>query len=726
VDVFEKIDELLAILAAYREPTDNKLFIAAYQFAEGAHHGQHRVSGEEYITHPLAIAEILMSFEMDIPTLCAAILHDVVEDTTVSLEEIGRRFGDEVAFLVEGVTKLSKLEFKNKEEQQAENMRKLFLAMGKDVRVILIKLADRLHNMRTLKSLPEHKQKAIAMETLEIFAPIANRLGIYRIKWELEDLALRYLDPEMFKFLVEKVAKKREEREKDINDANALIDEKLNEVHLRAEIVGRPKHFYGIYEKITKKGKDFAEIYDLIGIRILVETVKDCYGVLGIVHTLWRPLPGRFKDYIAMPKPNMYQSLHTTVIGPQGQPLEIQIRTREMHRIAEHGIAAHWKYKEGSKADRAVEQNMRWLRQMADMEDASHDSQEFIEGVKLDFFSDEVFVFTPQGDVVDLPHGSTPLDFAYRIHTDIGHRCIGAKVNGRIVSLDHEMQNGDIIEILTTKSGNGPSRDWLKIVKTSQARNKIRQWFKRYNREENIAKGKEMLERELKKAGLESQLVEKHAILNEIAVRMKMAGKDDLLAALGHGGLSIHPVLNRWIEEYNKLHPQDIIPEEIIVRSKKLGKKRAKNGVVVEGEADMLIRFALCCSPLPGDPIRGFVTRGRGVSVHRADCPNLKSEIDKDPDRLIYVAWDKDDLGSYKVGIDVEAIDRAGILADIIGVISESKINISTMNVRPLKDGISLLSFIIEVEDVEQAERLLSKLRRLRSVESARRLLGQA
>lgn len=726
MDAFEKIDELLATLAAYREPADNELFIAAYQFAEGAHHGQHRVSGEEYITHPLAIAEILMSFEMDIPTLCAAILHDVVEDTTVSLDEIGKLFGDEVAFLVEGVTKLGKLEFKSKEEQQAENMRKLFLAMGKDVRVILIKLADRLHNMRTLKSLPEHKQKAIAMETLEIFAPIANRLGIYRIKWELEDLALRYLDPEMFQFLVEKVAKKREEREKDINDANALIEEKLNEVHLRAEIVGRPKHFYGIYEKITKKGKDFAEIYDLIGIRILVETVKDCYGVLGIVHTLWRPLPGRFKDYIAMPKPNMYQSLHTTVIGPQGQPLEIQIRTKEMHRIAEHGIAAHWKYKEGNKTDRAVEQNMRWLRQMADMEDASHDSQEFIEGVKLDFFSDEVFVFTPQGDVVDLPYGSTPLDFAYRIHTDIGHRCIGAKVNGRIVSLDHEMQNGDIIEILTTKSGNGPSRDWLKIVKTSQARNKIRQWFKRHNREENIAKGKEMLERELKKAGLESQLVEKHAILNDIAVRMKMAGKDDLLAALGHGGVSIHPVLNRWIEEYNRLHPQDIIPEEIIVRSKKLGKKRAKNGVVVEGEADMLIRFALCCSPLPGDPIRGFVTRGRGVSVHRADCPNLQSEIDKDPERLIYVAWDKDDHGSYKVGIDVEAVDRAGILADIIGVISESKINISTMNVRPLKDGLSLLSFIIEVEDVDQAERLLSKLRRLKSVESARRLLGQA
>lgn len=718
-----RITEIINRIKQYNPRGNFAVIEKAYQFSQKAHQGQLRNSGEPYIIHPLAVAEILAELELDISTIVAAILHDVLEDTRVTFEELLKEFGEEVAVLVDGVTKLSRIEYKSKEDQQAENMRKMFLAMAKDIRVILIKLADRLHNMRTLKYLTVEKQKEKAQETLEIFAPLAHRLGIYRIKWELEDLSLRYIDQEMYYYLVDKVAKKRKEREEYIQNAIDAIDRKLQEVNIQAKIEGRPKHFYSIYEKIKKKGKNFSEIYDLIGIRVLVESVKDCYGALGIIHTIWKPLPGRFKDYIAMPKPNMYQSLHTTVIGPLGDPLEIQIRTFDMHRTAEHGIAAHWKYKEGGNSNPEFEKKLSWLRQLLEIEDEARDAREFMEGLKIDLFSDEVFVFTPKGDVIDLPAGSIPLDFAYRIHTDVGNRCIGAKVNGKIVTLDYQLRNGDIVEILTSKTANGPSRDWLKIVKTSQAKNKIRQWFKRNSKEENVSRGREILEKELRRGSLDNIDIDKNELLQKIAIRLNFNSTEEMFAALGHGGISVHPIINKWNEEIKKKSALDKDAESLLWVNKRAKRKKDKNGVRVKGINDVYVRFSKCCNPVPGDDIIGYITRGRGISVHRADCPNANQFVDSQ-DRLIEVSWDNENEGLYHVKLLVEALDKPGVLSEIISAIAENQINISAIDARPLRNRQTVINLVIEVRNKEQVEKVLKRLRNVNNVHNVERAVS--
>lgn len=562
---------LLSKIKSYNPTADSTLIRDAYHFAESAHTEQYRVSGDPYIEHPLGVASILAELELDVITIVGGLLHDVVEDTQITLEEIEARFGKRVALIVNGVTKLSRIEYKSKEEQQVENLRKMFFAMAEDIRVILIKLADRLHNMRTLRYLPAERQKEIAAETLDVFAPLAHRLGISRIKAELEDTALRYLEPEKYYELVDKVAKKRVERDNYIKDAIELLQVKLEEVGLECEIQGRAKHFYSIYKKMQEQQKDFSEIYDLIAIRVIVNTVKDCYGALGIIHTLWKPIPGRFKDYIAMPKINMYQSLHTTVMGPEGEPLEIQIRTWEMHRTAEYGIAAHWRYKEDS-GDKEFDEKLFWLRQLLEWQHELQDAREFMETLKLDLFTDEVFVFTPKGEVIDLPAGSVPIDFAYRIHTDVGNRCIGAKVNGRIVPLDYQLCNGDIVEVLTNRQSGGPSRDWLKLVKTPQAKSKIRQWFKKEKRQENIAKGRETIEKEVKRMGYSTQLLVNNDYLLEAAKNFKYANTEDLLAAIGYGGISLHSVSSKLQEFYLRDHPPEEEEEktEVLVAKQRL------------------------------------------------------------------------------------------------------------------------------------------------------------
>jgi guanosine-3',5'-bis(diphosphate) 3'-pyrophosphohydrolase len=612
-----------------------------YEFTEKVHAGQKRSSGEPFSIHPLAVAIILTDLGMDLDTITAGLLHDTIEDTSVTKEELESRFGLEVADMVDGVTKLSRLSYKTKEEQQVENLRKMFLAMAKDIRVIIIKLSDRLHNLRTLEYVDEEKQREKAYETLEIYAPLAHRLGIFKIKWELEDTSLRYIDPKGYYDLVEKVSSKRREREAYIQELIDTLKEKLTELNIQCEIEGRPKSFYSIYKKMYMQHKEFEQIYDLLATRVLVNTVKDCYGVLGVAHTLWKPIPGRFKDYIAVPKPNMYQSLHTTVIGPKGDPIEIQIRTWEMHRTAEYGIAAHWKYKEGRKTSYDMDKKLAWLRQLLEWQNDSSDARDFMETLKIDLFTDEVFVFTPKGDVIDLPKGATPLDFAYTIHSAVGNRCIGAKANGKIVPLDYQLETGDIVEILTTPStSHGPSRDWLKIVKTNQAKNKIRQWFKKERREENIEKGREMLEREAKRQGYKMSLLVNGDWVEGIFKKYGFNSLDDMYSALGYGGVSTNQVLTRLIDEYRKANNQD--PPETIIRETRPDRERslADHGISVKGIDNVMVRFAKCCNPVPGDPIIGYITKGRGVSVHRGDCINL-SDGSVDTNRLIEVSWVK-------------------------------------------------------------------------------------
>jgi guanosine-3',5'-bis(diphosphate) 3'-pyrophosphohydrolase len=623
-----------------------------FAFAEKAHQGQKRSSGEPFSIHPLEVANILVDMGMDVDTIAAGLLHDTVEDTGVSIEELERLFGSEVARLVDGVTKLGRIAYKTKEEQQVENLRKMFLAMAKDIRVIIIKLADRLHNLRTLEYVDEEKQREKAYETLEIYAPLAHRLGIFKIKWELEDTALRFIDPKGYYDLVEKVATKRKEREAYIQEVIKTLKQKLKDINVACEIEGRPKNFYSIYKKMYMQHKEFEQIYDLLAIRIIVNTVKDCYGVLGVAHTLWKPIPGRFKDYIAVPKPNMYQSLHTTVIGPKGEPFEIQIRTFDMHRTAEYGIAAHWKYKEGRKtSDEDMEKKLAWLRQILEWQNESKDAREFMESLKIDLFTDEVFVFTPKGDVIDLVKGATPLDFAYSIHSAIGNKCIGAKVNGKIVPLDYQLQTGDIVEILTQSSSHGPSRDWLKIVKTSQAKSKIRQWFKKEKREENIEKGREMLEREAKRQGFQLSQLTKAEWLEGILKKFSFHSADDMYSAIGYGGINTNQVLTRLIEEYKKANQ---VEAQGTVRETRPLKERKSNdkGIQVKGIDNVMVRFAKCCNPVPGDPIIGYITRGRGISVHRNDCINLKDEsVEKH--RFIDVSWVGEHKASYNAEIQI-------------------------------------------------------------------------
>jgi GTP pyrophosphokinase len=682
----------------------------AYELADAAHEGQRRASGESYIEHPLAVAGILAELEMDHKTIAAALLHDVVEDTSITSEQVTEQFGEEVARLVEGVTKLTRIPYQSKEDAQVENLRKMFLAMAKDIRVIIIKLADRLHNMRTLASLPAAKQQAIARETLDIYAPIAHRLGIWKIKWEIEDECLRYLDPASFHDIVERVAKTRREREADVEMGIARLREEFKELKINAEIQGRPKHFYSIYSKI-RSGRDFSTIYDLTAIRIIVDSVKDCYAALGAVHAMWTPLPGRFKDYIAMPKPNMYQSLHTTVVGPSGDPLEIQIRTWEMHRTGEYGIAAHWRYKEGGKADQ-FENKLSWLRALLEWQKDMRDSRVFMENLKLDLFDSQVFVFSPRGDVYSITAGGTPLDFAYQVHTDVGNHCVGAKTNGRIVPLDYQMQNGDICEILVNKSSGRPSLDWLSIVKTSSAKHKIKQWFRKERREENVLAGQEALEQELARAGLRTD-VARGELLERIAARLNYATPTDLFAAIGFGDASAQAVANRVRDE---------VKHDNVVDLTKIGRKpalrksiRRSTGVRIAGVDDVLVRLSKCCSPVPGDPIIGYVTIGRGVSVHRADCPNV-AFMNATPERILQSQWIESEGLTHGVDIEVEAEDRSQLLQDIMAVFAELKTQVSSVNARVRKDGVAVTSLTVQIRDLDHLHKLLTKLETLKNV----------
>ncbi|MDR7865251.1 MAG: bifunctional (p)ppGpp synthetase/guanosine-3',5'-bis(diphosphate) 3'-pyrophosphohydrolase [Sporomusaceae bacterium] len=696
----------------------------AYRFAQAAHEGQKRVSGAEYISHPLGVAKILADLQLDAVTIGAALLHDVVEDTTVTAEELEKQFGKEVAMLVDGVTKLSRIEYKSKEEQQLENYRKMFLAMAKDIRVVLIKLADRLHNMRTLKFMSAEKQRETARETLEIFAPLAHRLGIFRVKWELEDLAFRFLEPDNYYKLVDEVKQKRAEREEMIGEAVVLLRERLEAMGIRAEIQGRPKNFYSIFKKMQKDHKDLGEIYDLSAVRVVVDNVKDCYGALGIVHTLWKPLPYRFKDFIAMPKSNLYQSLHTTVIGPAGQPLEIQIRTWEMHRISEYGIAAHWRYKEGGKnTDKDYDQKLSWLRQLLEWQQDLRDPREFMETVRLDVLTDEVFVFTPRGDVIDLPAGSNPIDFAYRVHTEVGHRCTGARVNNKMVPLETKLTNGDIVEIITSKQAGGPSRDWLNIVASTDTKNKIRQWFKKEKREENIAKGREMLEKESKRLGFEVSDLTKGDRLEELARKLNWGSAEDLVAALGYGGQSLPGVMTKLVEAYRKAQrtaaPVDLATIVAEVKPKK-AKSKASHGVLVKGEAGVLVRLARCCNPVPGDEIVGYITRGRGVSVHRTDCPNILGSREEF-ERMIEVEWDVTPDNLYRVPVEISCVDRAGVLSEILMMTSEAKINVSSVKAKTQKNKLATIYLSLEIASLSQLENIMNKMRKVKDVYSVQR-----
>lgn len=699
----------------------------AYQLAEEAHKDQRRVSGEPYILHPLAVAQILADMKIDTTTITASLLHDVVEDTSYTLDDLKKMFGKEVAFLVDGVTKLSRLNYRTKEDQQLNSMRKMFLAMAKDVRVVVIKLADRLHNMRTLRYMRSDKQKRIAQETLEIFAPLAHRLGIFNIKWKLEDLSFRYLEPDKYYDLVDQMKQKRHVREEIVNEAIDVLKKALDEAHIHCEINGRPKHFYSIYKKMKKDNRDLSQVYDLFAIRVIVDDVKDCYGVLGIVHSLWKPLPYRFKDYIAMPKPNNYQSLHTTVIGTRGQPVEIQIRTWEMHRIAEYGVAAHWRYKEGNQTANkdAFDEKMGWLRNLLEWQDTSN-PKEFVNALKLDAFSDEVFVFSPRGDVIDLPQGAIPIDFAYRIHTDVGHRCVGAKINGKIVPLDYKLKNGDIVEIITSKVGK-PSLDWLNIVGSSESRSKIRSWFKKENREENIAKGLDALERECKRLGHDWKALNVGGRLGRVAKQMNAGSEDDLVAAVGYGGFAVNTVLIKLLELHKKdLQKQEEKTNSLAALEKLKTKKPVKHngtGILVKGEPGLLVRLAKCCSPVPGDPIIGFITRGRGVSVHRADCPNV-THGQNDVDRLIDVEWDYDGNERFEVNMEIVAYDRTGIMAEIMATLAEMKISILSVNAKTSDTKNVTIHMGISIKDLAQFEFVATKIRRLKDVYAVERYTG--
>lgn len=718
---------LIDTIHSYLPQADCEDVTKAYHAAEEAHKEQHRVSGEPYILHPLAVAQILADMKIDTTTITAALLHDVVEDTACTLEDLRQEFGREVAFLVDGVTKLSRLNYRTKEDQQLNSMRKMFLAMAKDVRVVVIKLADRLHNMRTLRYMRSDKQKRIAQETLEIFAPLAHRLGIFNIKWELEDLSFRYLEPDKYYDLVDQMKQKRHVREEIVNEAIDVLRKALDDAHIHCEINGRPKHFYSIYKKMKKDNRDLSQVYDLFAIRVIVDDVKDCYGVLGIVHSLWKPLPYRFKDYIAMPKPNNYQSLHTTVIGTRGQPVEIQIRTWEMHHIAEYGVAAHWRYKEGNQTANkdAFDEKMGWLRNLLEWQDTSN-PQEFVNALKLDAFSDEVFVFSPRGDVIDLPQGAIPIDFAYRIHTDVGHRCVGAKINGKIVPLDYRLKNGDIVEIITSKTGK-PSLDWLNIVGSSESSSKIRNWFKKENREENIEKGLEALERECKRLNHDWKTLNVGGRLGRVAKQMNAGSEDDLAAAVGYGGFAVNTVLIKLLELQKKdLQKQEEQNTSLVMLEKLKPRKPVKHsgtGILVKGEPGLLVRLAKCCSPVPGDPIIGFITRGRGVSVHRADCPNV-THGQSDVDRLIDVEWDYEGDERFEVNMEIVAYDRTGIMAEIMAALAEMKISILSINAKTSDTKNVVIHMGISIKDLAQFEFITTKIRRLKDVYAVERYTG--
>ena len=698
----------------------NKAFNLAFE----AHKEQKRESGEPYIIHPIDVAVILAELGMDTSTIVAGLLHDVIEDTDYTYEDIKNIFSEEIANLVGGVTKITKMEYKSKEEQQADNFRKMLLAMANDIRVIIIKLADRLHNMRTLKYMPKEKQKRISKETLDIYAPIAHRLGISKVKWELEDLCFRYLHEEEYYDLVNQIAEKRVERETYIAKTIEDLYEKLEEAGIDSDIDGRPKHFYSIYRKMITKNKSIEQIFDLTAIRILVNSVKDCYEVLGIVHTIYKPIPGRFKDYIAMPKPNMYQSLHTTVIGPQGKTFEIQIRTFEMHKTAEYGIAAHWKYKEGDASDskeKSFENKLAWLRDMLEWQKETSDAEEFMEGFKINLFTDEIFLFTPKGVVIDLPNGATPIDFAYRIHTDIGNKCVGAKVNGKIVPLDYQLKTGQIVEILTSNSSKGPNMDWLNIAKSNQAKSKIRSWFKKAKKEENITKGKEVFERELKKQGVHYADIAKGESYDKFIKRYNINCMDDLYALVGLGAIVASSFILKLKEE--SLSKDEKTKEENLNKAieeniSKTEKRKKENnyGVTVKGEDNLMVRFAKCCNPVPGDDILGYITKGRGVSIHRRDCSNLQNLIEEDSQKVVDVAWGVAKGVAYMAEIQVKTEDRPGVLSDIMNVIVESKLPLNALNAKSAKSNLAYVNIKVKIDTIEQLKELMRKIRRLNGV----------
>lgn len=705
---------LFKAVSGYLNADGVALVERAYCLAEQMHEGQTRKSGEPYVMHPVEVSKILAALEADGATVAAGLLHDVLEDCHIEAEELQKQFGPEVTRLVEGVTKLGKISFSSKEERQAENFRRMFLAMGKDIRVILLKLADRLHNMRTLAHMKPEKQAEIARETLEIFAPLAHRLGLGRIKAELEDWSLRYLHPDAYYRLAQLVAAKRDEREAIIARIIGDMKAELDKLHVTCKLSGRPKHFYSIWQKMTSQNKEFTDLYDITAVRVLVDSIKECYESLGVVHSLWKPIPGRFKDYIAMPKSNLYQSLHTAVIGPKGNPVEIQIRTFEMHRVAEYGIAAHWRYKEGGRAMSDADHKLTWLRQMLDWQNDLKDAHEYLTTVKEDLFADEVFVFSPRGDVIDLPRGATPLDFAYRIHTDVGHRCVGAKVNGRIVTLDTHLSNGDIVEVITSKVPH-PSRDWIKIVATTSAKNRIRQWYKKEHRDENIALGREALEREVGRTGLEQMLRSERAL--ETAHKFNAPTVDDLLAAIGYGELGVNQVLNRLKPE---AAPPPLPPEVVREPQRTKAAGKDKNTILIDGSDSMLVNLAKCCMPLPGEPVKGAVTRGRGITVHAAECPNLAQV---DPGRVVVVEWAPGASGAtYPVEIEIELMDRMGLLKDVSAKISDIKTNIRAARIRTLRDKSAVINLVVDISDSAHLQRVLSTVGKIRDVVRANRV----
>lgn len=720
-------DELIARMRKYHPEDDMDLVRRAYAFAENAHKDQFRKSGDPYFCHPVAVSVILSDLMLDATTIAAGLLHDCVEDVEgVTLQGISEMFGQEVALLVDGVTKLEKQNFSSREDAQAETLRKMFLAMAKDIRVVLIKLADRLHNMRTLKSQKPERQVPIAQETLDIYAPLAHRLGVYTIKIELEDLALKYIDPAAYDELKRLMGMKRDERDRMVNQIMMELKSKLREngIH-RCEISGRSKHFYSIYKKMKSQNKTFDQIHDLIAVRVLVNTTTDCYHALGVVNSIWPQVPGRFKDYISVPKANMYRSLHTTVVN-QDRPFEVQIRTFEMHRVAEYGIAAHWRYKEGNAAD-ALDSKLAWLRGILDWQSDVRDSHDFGEMLKVDLLADEVLVFTPKGDVVSLPKGATPLDFAYRIHSAVGNRCIGAKVNHRIVPLTAQLNTGDIVEVMTSSSSRGPSRDWLNIVKTSEAKAKIRAYLKKEERDVNISHGKEMLEREAKRLGYQLSMLNKSELIETLYKRYSVSSLEDIYAMVGFGGLSTQQVLNRLIEEYRKIHKTD--EPLLAVEPKEEPQQRkiptsSSNGVIVKGESGMLVRFAKCCTPLPGDNIIGYITRGRGVSVHRADCVSLKDES-VEADRLIEVEWEHQaENTSYSAEIRVISYDRTGLLAELSVTFASQDIPVASLSAHKAKNGTYVINVTLTIKSTQQLSKVIKDLLRIPDIIEVTRVSG--
>ena len=730
---------LVARVRKYHPSTDISMIEKAYRIAKEAHKDQVRKSGEPYIIHPLWVGIILADLEMDKETIVAGMLHDAVEDTAMTLDDITKEFGEEVALLVDGVTKLGQLSYsQDKLEVQAENLRKMFLAMAKDIRVIIIKLADRLHNMRTLEFMTPAKQQEKARETMDIYAPIAQRLGISKIKTELDDLSLKYWKPDVYYQLVKDLNERKTEREEFVQQIVAEVSKHMKNAHIRAKVYGRVKHFFSIYKKMVNQNKTLDQVYDLFAVRIIVDSVKDCYGALGVIHEMYTPIPGRFKDYIAMPKPNMYQSLHTTLMGPSGQPFEIQIRTEEMHKTAEYGIAAHWKYKEGSDAAKSMasqEAKLNWLRQILEWQRDMSDNREFLSLLKgdLDLFAEDVYCFTPNGDVKNLPNGSTPVDFAYAIHSAVGNKMVGARVNGKLVNIDYKIQNGDRIEILTSQNSKGPSRDWLNIVKSTQAKNKINQWFKKEFKEDNIIRGKELISSYCRSKSIDLLNILKPKYQQIVQKKYGFRDWDAVLAAIGHGGLKEGQVVNRLQEEYEKEHKKEITDETILEKISEANRQkvhiaRSKSGIVVKGINDMAVRFSKCCNPVPGDEIVGFVTRGRGMSIHRTDCVNMLHLSDAERERLIDAEWedtsDTEGGGQYLAELKMYADDRQGLLMDVTKVFTEEKIDVKSVNIRTSKKGTATLDMGFIVQGREQLDVVIKKLRQIESVIDIERTTG--